>query len=114
MNTLYRKTDSGWKADTEVELDFSIEGKPAVLQLQTYKYSGVLVSRAGVCTKDNGFTTTRLFRDFSGRYIQDTARCTEKNLKAQHERLLTFMATIMEEVRDHHIKLGDIVVPEAA
>lgn len=106
---LRKGASSGWRADTVVDLAFNIEGNPAQLALQTYKYEGYMVTYAKVHTTDGGFTTQRVFRDFHERLFRvPGVRCTEKTVTAQHSRALTDLDALVCRVVEHHRNLGDL------
>lgn len=110
-NTSYRKGRDGWRGETVVPLGFQIEGKPAELTVTTYKRTsgGGLISYAGVQTRDGGFTTKRVFRDFHATLEYDAnVRCTEKTVRVQHERLVAIIEDYIVLAKVHHHQLGDM------
>lgn len=108
--TTYRKRQfGGWGGETILPLPFQIDGKPAQLRLSTHKVSGGsnLVTYAGVQTTDNGFTTTRVFRDFHKLVLRNDVRCTEKAVRTQHDLVLAEIDLWAALALVHHAQLGD-------
>lgn len=107
--TSVRKSKSmGWKAETSAPLGFTIEDKPAYLEVRTYKDSHGIVTYAGVHTRDNGFTTTRVFRDFHKRVAVVDKRGTEKAITCEHQLVLGGWDDLVRLAKEHHAKLGDL------
>lgn len=108
LTTDLRKGRSGWRAETIVPLHFDIEGKRAELRLTTYKGNGTLDSYAAVQTRDGGFTTMRVFRDYHARYSRTPGRCTEKNVKLAHAEMVGDVDRIKDLAIEHHAEAGDL------
>lgn len=106
--TTYRKTPSGWKGETLLPLAFSIEGKPAELRLTTYANNPGIATYAAVQTRDGGFTTMRVFRDYHVCPEKSRDRATERAIRKQHERHVGELPTYMIAALSHHTEKGDV------
>lgn len=113
--TLFRKDfRKAWRAESRVRLgvDETDPAKPARWQLDitTSKNDrGELVSSASVAKIDGGFATHRMFADYSRNIFRRTARCTEKNIEAQHNEALAMLETVLADVRDHYARAGETI-----
>ena len=92
MLTRYGKDYRGnWNAETVIKLPNDLR-----LKINTSKvHTGELVSHATVCKVERGFEVHKLYDDFSSCIDRNKVRCTEKNVKAQHDRALTYLDQIM-------------------
>lgn len=103
MSTHVRKTKSGWEASTECP----VPGSPyQYLTIKTYKHQrGGLITVASVAKREGGFLTHLLYTDFhrSLVYIPDN-RCTEANVRAQHDAQMGRLTQIMSMVLAHYNK----------
>lgn len=101
MSTHVRKSKSGWEATTECP----IPGMPyQYLDIKTYKHQrGGLITVASVSKREGGFKTHMLYEDFHRTlvYIPDN-RCTEANVRAQHEAQMGRLAQVMSMVAAHY------------
>lgn len=117
--TRMEKGRNGWKAETTVDLPFTIKDSldgdcPAQLRLSTYKHSnGGLVTYAGIqrITGGGAFRTTSIGRDYHVccRRLPD-ARCTEKSISEEHAFWvgeLTDGLNLVALATAHHAALGD-------
>ena len=98
------KRKEGWKAEDMIPLaDKGEDGKQKMLRISSYKHSrGGIVTYAGSCVKDGMFTTTAIFQDFHVMVEWDqTARCTEKSITAQHQRALDMVEDIKGRALAH-------------
>ena len=86
------------KAETKLPLQ-----EKQVLHIHTYKDSkGALVTFASVHTVEGNMLTHRCFRDYSKCMAREDVRCTEKNVRAQHDRVLAAIDTITADVQRHY------------
>lgn len=96
------KGNDGFRAKTDISLP-----NRGVLTLSTYKSSsGGLVSNA-TRQEDtgNGFLSYMMYSDFSERQEWDRlARCTEKNVKAQHDKHLANIKEILLKVSAFYLE----------
>lgn len=100
METRYYKGRDGWAGDTQVHLF-----DDRYLEVNTWKSpSGGLYSMASVHRKvqHDGYKTREfaIFGDYRRTLATDrTVRCTEKNVRAMHERALTDLDAIIAEAK---------------
>jgi hypothetical protein len=85
MKTSIRKNYRGnWEAETHI--DMPELGVDKFLDITTTKrYSGNLVTTASVHTRDGYFVTHMMYQDFNTNYLTSGDRCTEKNVRKQHD-----------------------------
>jgi hypothetical protein len=113
MNTIIRKDCRGnWKADTRIEFDAGIggdsdiggdSGKRQVLEIHTGKnHRGELYTSASVHKIDGAFSTFVMFQDFHKVMVATRIRCTEKAVKAQHDDVLSRIASIKQYAKQHY------------
>lgn len=108
---IWKGQREGWKARSVISmgaaLDHSDNECERCLTISTYKGSrGGIYSHAGVALHRDGIMTTDLFGDFRKTLIPtDGTKCTEKNVKAMHERaLLQADAVLAEAVAFYVVK----------
>lgn len=106
--TRIRKGHDGWRAETQTDLGFEVEGKPAFLEVNTYKSNRGIVTYAGVKCRDGAFIVTRVFRDYSECLDQFQGRCTEKTIRERHALALVDLEAIKARAIAFHTAKGDI------
>lgn len=96
----YRKA---WKAETKIKL-----GDGWQLDITTRKTdNGDLSTSASMGKVERGFITHRMYADYNRNVFRRAARCTDKNVTAQHAEALAMLDTILADARAHHIKMGE-------
>lgn len=95
MKTVTRKDYYGsWTSKSQMDLP-----NDHVLQIHTSKVSnGTLVTTATVHKVEGKMMTHRMFTDYSKRIAVEKARCTEKNVVAQHTAALEQLDQVLLEV----------------
>ncbi len=85
MQTVTQKSAHyGWKSETGVDIGNDFE-----IRIVTMKRSnGSLTTNAQRVKVERGMISFMMFSDFSKTYATSTDRCTEKNVKSQHEAVL--------------------------
>lgn len=90
MKTVIDKSYYGWKAETAVDV-----GNDAEIHIVTMKRSSGAIITTAIRgkVKDDMFTYMP-FSDFNKTYKVSNDRCTEKNVKLQHESVLADIEAI--------------------
>lgn len=84
------KQKSGWYAVTDITLKKDQYDNRLRLLFITRKHNSSLVSYAWVDTIDKrGMSEHKVYEDFSKNLIITDKRCNEKNIKAQHDLMLS-------------------------
>lgn len=101
VSTLYRSKPA--RADSQIDLGMpTSDGKQRVLEISTYKIDRLLVTRANVMTIDGNFSSHMLHADFNRRLSAHQVNATERNVRAQHEGVLSNLDTILKAARLHY------------
>lgn len=103
MTTVQKGLRGTWEAQDHIEL-----GNDRVLRISTHKVSdGTLVTTATVQIRDGNFLSHRMFQDFSQRMMTADARCTEKNVAAQHAECMKKVDELKEAVTAWYVSKGE-------
>ena len=95
---IYRDYRKNWRAKTSIDLEDN-----RVLQIETSKNdNGVLTTRASVHKRENGALVHALFADYSKFLAKEKTRATDKAITMQHEKVLTQIDTILDDVTRHY------------
>jgi len=103
----------GWRATTRIFLGTAlVEGETVerVLTIETSKDSrGALSTCSSIGHSQEGFTTTRIFKDFIRWEKGDVTRVTEKAIRGQHaaETSPERLDAIVAAVTLHYLRLGE-------
>ncbi len=96
--SVYRDYRKNLRARTNIELDGD-----RLLQIETSKNdNGVLTTLATVHKRDRGSLVHELFKDYSKYLAKEKVRATEKVLRAQHDKVLASIDTILDDVARHY------------
>jgi hypothetical protein len=96
----YRKN---WKAETRIDL-----GDKRELKISTHKTEhGALITHASVGKREGPCVTHALYEDFSTRLAAQNVRCTEKNVREQHEGVMRTLDSILAAVAQHYALKAD-------
>lgn len=102
MTKLAKDMRGNWTAYTT----FPVEGRKGFdLTVRTVKvFSGSLVTTAEVTARDDklGFSSHRVYVDFSKRLAITGDRCTKGNVERQHTQALESLPTLKLEVEAHY------------
>ncbi|RMX08213.1 hypothetical protein D8I35_03625 [Corticibacter populi] len=78
---------------------YVLDEKNRELHIRTAKHGPELVTTARVVTVDGAFVTFEVYGDFSKNLVRTLDRCTEKNVRAQHERVLARLDDLVRKVQ---------------
>ena len=98
MEVSVSKGIHGWRAETCIELPNDRE----LCILTSKRHDGRLTSTATVSKRDGMWSTHIVFEDFSQTLTSSDLRCTAKNVQAQHDMVLTTIASIKERATAHY------------
>jgi hypothetical protein len=102
MKTSIRKNYRGnWKAETHI--DMPELGVDKFLEITTTKQYKGLTTTTTVNTREGYFVTHTMYQDFSTTFVSGD-RCTEKNVRKQHERILSQLEQIKALAVAHYAK----------
>lgn len=97
------KGKDGWRAKDLIDFD-----GPRKLCVETYKYSGSMITRAAVNTyTDYGFSHAFGLAgggDYSERVIVSAERATEKTIAKQHAEAMEQLEQIIQRAKAHYAK----------
>lgn len=109
MTTNLYKGRSGWYAETDYVLNPDTPRGAQVLRIYTGKSSnGVLYTSASVHFVRDGMVTFVVFGDFRKTIQTERERCTEKTVRAQHQRALDVVDAIKAEALAFYAKKGGV------
>lgn len=98
MEVSVSKGIHGWRAETCIELPNDRE----LCILTSKRHDGRLTSTATVSKRDGMWCSHTVFEDFAQTLTRSDLRCTEKNVRAQHDMVLTTIDSIKERVTAHY------------
>lgn len=101
MTNLYKNVRGHWTAEDRIDL-----GNEQQLTILTMKRSsGIVATTATVGTIEGSFVSHQPFSDYSFTLkSNDTGRCTEKSVAAQHAACLSQLDEIKESVKAFYTK----------
>lgn len=111
------KGRDGWEAKTHIDLGLDGKGERRRLVLDTGKPirradKGIGASTFASLHKEtgDGFLQIALMRDFADTVCRgEPGKCTEKAVRACHEKAMAGIDMIIARVVEHHAKLGEVV-----
>ena len=105
MTIVHKNIRNSWCAEDTIDLVAN-----RVLKISTHTTSSkALVTSATVHTKSNGFLSHMVYQDFSQRVIVAHARCSEKNVAAQHAEAMSKINEIHSAITAWYAKKDEAV-----
>ena len=102
--SVFKSAFNGWKAETAFELAQTPMGR-RMLEITTRKQSGSgLITTATVSIVKDGWASHMVFEDFYETLkLARNARCTEKNVREQHQKVLDEQfETVLAAAKQHY------------